>query len=530
MTLSELVKDFPTTPFLFIGSGLTRRYYNLPNWETLLKTFAARMDPDPIFYAHYENMAKASPTPVGVLPKIASLLESDFNERWFSEPSFRKADAQYIDFVVNHSCSPFKVEIAQYLQACSKENPHYEQEVQKFKSLSKKSISGIITTNYDTFLETHTDEYQTYIGQETLVFSAIQGISEIYKIHGCVSLPDSMVLTEKDYLEFERKEAYLAAKLMTIFMEYPIVFLGYSISDANIRKILEAMIDCLSEENITKLQKRFVFVQYDPSVKEPIISTSPFVIQDKTLVFTIVCLSDFSLLYDALAQKKAAMPVKMFRLFKQEFYNYVLTNTPTANLRVRDLDDPDLENGECVLAIGKPSTLGVKGLYGYSPNEWYTDIILDNSDFTADDLLQYAFPALIKGVTGLPLNKFLYFAKEEHPECLPYIQNQTFEGLISQSFKKARHYIPKDKHSVISIWNTAEYNLEKRTRLIAQLKEEEIDINDLEKVLLSLFEENPRLLLDGKLEPACATNIRRLIRIYDFLKYYQKKEAIPMRS
>ena len=61
-------------------------------------------------------------------------------------------------------------------------------------------------------------------------------IGEIYKIHGCIHQPETMILTDDDYNDFSKRNTYLAAKLITIFLEHPIIFLGYSISDPNIQK------------------------------------------------------------------------------------------------------------------------------------------------------------------------------------------------------------------------------------------------------------------------------------------------------
>ena len=128
---------------------------------------------------------------------------------------------------VKGGVSPFKVELALYIKNQSKQDNSYLEEMELLSRISEKNIAGVITTNYDTFLEEHFEGYTNYIGQNQLAFSVIQGIAEIYKIHGSIEKPDTIVINEQDYVKFEKHSAYLAAKLMTIFMEFPIIFIGY---------------------------------------------------------------------------------------------------------------------------------------------------------------------------------------------------------------------------------------------------------------------------------------------------------------
>ncbi|WP_370686163.1 SIR2 family protein, partial [Vibrio parahaemolyticus] len=58
----------------------------------------------------------------------------------------------------------------------------YQQEVELLANLN---VDGVITTNWDMFIEQLFPEYTTYVGQEELLFSNPQEIGEIYKIHGC---------------------------------------------------------------------------------------------------------------------------------------------------------------------------------------------------------------------------------------------------------------------------------------------------------------------------------------------------------
>ena len=84
MTLQEVVARFNTTPFLFAGSGITRRYYGLPDWVGLLTYFAEKVKKDPFAYRFYENKASEAEHTEEKLPLVASYIEKDFNDAWFN--------------------------------------------------------------------------------------------------------------------------------------------------------------------------------------------------------------------------------------------------------------------------------------------------------------------------------------------------------------------------------------------------------------------------------------------------------------
>ena len=56
MTLQEVVARFNTTPFLFAGSGITRRYYGLPDWVGLLTHFAEKVKNDQFAFRYYTQL------------------------------------------------------------------------------------------------------------------------------------------------------------------------------------------------------------------------------------------------------------------------------------------------------------------------------------------------------------------------------------------------------------------------------------------------------------------------------------------
>lgn len=521
MSIEDLVVSFNTTPFLFIGSGLTRRYYNLPSWEELLIIFAKKISDDEFIYNAYKNKAEKTEAKEGIMPKIAELIQKDFDEKWFRDKSIRTSNPISLEFI-KKDVSPFKVEVAEYIKTNCIINEQYNDEINKLVAISEKSISGIITTNYDCFLEDHIKGYKKYVGQNELLFSAIQGIAEIYKIHGSVEKPESIVINEDDYFEFNRYNQYLAAKLMTIFVEYPIIFIGYSVSDSNIQNIIKALVDCLNEEQLNQLRNRFIFIEYEFSKEGYEISPFSIMVNGIQLKLLKITLSDFSILYNALAGKKSKLPVRLLRRFKEELYSFVISNKSTGNLVVAGIDDNTITDDNLVLAIGSDKTLGVRGLSGIDGDEWYRNIIIDDISFSADELLEHAFPKLTKQNSGkIPFFKFLAEAKQSHPEAEEMGKTIEFDNIISNSIKKNRKSL-KGYKSVSDIWTSECKNLEKATRLIAYLEEEQIDVQELENVLKEIFTDDANVLKNNK---NAKTNIRRLVRIYDCLKYKKNKKS-----
>ena len=80
-----------------------------------------------------------------------------------------------------------------------------------------------------------------------------------------------------------------------------------------------------------------------------------------------------------------------------------------------------------------------------------------------------------------------------------------------------RNWTATNGRSALQIWNDEKDNQRKAIRLIGVLPEEKVDVGELEMILNELFQQDENVL--SALVGPDRSNLKRLIRIYDFLKY-----------
>lgn len=526
---SNLFSELQHLPFLFVGSGISRRYLGLPNWEGLLRHFAEKVYPD-------NPLALEVFSPPGEpleWPEVATRLEVAFNQVWLTSKAYQR-DREKFQEQIRRGISPFKLEVSRFFADAEKQTDdvHLQDELSCLVNVGKRSIAGIITTNYDKLMEDVFGNYDAFIGQEQLLFSETQGIAEIYKIHGCCTRPESLVINAADYEDFNARNAYLAAKLLTVFMEHPIIFLGYSISDPNIQAILKAITDCLSQENLARLKKRFIFIEYsDKPLDEPIIRehTINFDSADRSLEMTRIELHDYLPLYSELLSRKYEYNPKLLRQLKRDIYQLITTNEPVDRFRIIDIEDDDkLADIQFLAGVGieqEQRRTGDSGHHIPATDVLFRDIIFDDGNFEIKSLVEEALGHLLKHNSySLPLHKYISAYEKEFGKSAPNnVLNHTknsVEGFLSQGLKTRRgnHLIPS--FSELKAVSDTEEKMIDQIPLLMNLQDAEVEIGEF---LAGYFEKNPDALT--KSGQAVKTNLKRVIKIYDWLKYGKEKDA-----
>jgi hypothetical protein len=178
------------------------------------------------------------------------------------------------------------------LQVCKMLKKVTPPDFTKHKDIPHAILSTIdfpiyITTNYDKFMEEalksvgknpiseycRWDEAIEEFADEESIFKDSEYSPDgknplVYHLHGRLDIPQSIVLTERDYISFlinlSKDEKLLPTAIRKAFAKTSLLFIGYSLNDINFRVIFQSIISILGP----KLQFSSIAVQLPPNDEE----------------------------------------------------------------------------------------------------------------------------------------------------------------------------------------------------------------------------------------------------------------------
>lgn len=500
MDIFDFINNYKNHPVLFIGTGFSLRYLsNSYSWEGLLKKIAFELKGNNEFFHDLKGQVYDRRSGTYDFMRLASLLQEEFNNQISADRNgkFKEINDEYYNKSDEGITSDkFKIYISTLLNDLNiKEEKREELEV--FNLLSK-NISSIITTNYDNLIEVVT-EFDPLVGNNILLSNPY---GSVYKIHGSVENPEELVFTSDDYSEFDQRYDLIRAQLISLFVHNPIVFIGYSVNDVNIKKILSTIYKYvqLNSTQAELIRNNFLLVEYQEGSDSLEILDHDIDVDGNTLRINKLKTDNYIELYRAL--ESLSLPVSTYEI--RRVLDNVKDITSGGTIKVSIAEDIDqLKNSERILAISPKSKPTIE--YTYTDS---SQLIIDYFE-----IIDNKSENLVKLIDEFPVSKTHWFPIFGFANIVPDLfKAETLKTQqrtkLANNFKTNMSRFDslglKNINEVLIAENIPEsYKIE---YIFYKIYNNSFDLDDLKEYLLKI---------NGDLD----SNYKKLLCLYDFKKY-----------
>lgn len=496
MDINEFIGNYNNHPVLFIGSGFSFRYLKKSyTWDKLLSKVCEDLYGNDEMYL---DIKSACTTPNGYCsyPQMASIIETEFNKALEKDRNGKFKDINdlfYERMRYGTKLSRLKIYIAKLLSDITIKDEAAE-EISELKKV-RKNIGSIITTNYDTFIES-VFEFNPLVGNDILLSNPY---GSIYKIHGCINDVSKMIITEDDYNRFDEQYELIRAQMLSLFIHNPIIFLGYNIGDDNIRKVLKTIFSYIpaNTPEADKVRKNFLLIEYDKGSSNLEITEHDIIVKGSNIRINKLKTDDFISIYKALANITlpiSAMDIRKVQSIVKEIYS-------GGSIKVKITEDIDnLKNCDKILAIGSTKTISYQFMTIQELIQNYFNIIEESNA----SILSLINKQRIAESQYFPIYGFSCICTEiNNVEHLKQIQDTNVERYINN---KA---YPNSHSKVIDILEDG-FIAEsyKYPAIMYALDKNQIDLSDVESYLRKQSSTEKQ-----------SSNYRRLLCLYDIKRY-----------
>lgn len=114
--IREAIQNSGHHPFLFVGSGMSKRYKGTEKWDELLRLFCTEFSGNEFQYDVYANKIDEEDY-YGQQPAIAYLLEKDYNNEVLTADKYYEFRERHKD-ELKSKVSALKIAISEHLSDC----------------------------------------------------------------------------------------------------------------------------------------------------------------------------------------------------------------------------------------------------------------------------------------------------------------------------------------------------------------------------------------------------------------------------
>lgn len=222
---------------LFVGAGISASL-GLPTWSELISEIAQNLEYDDKLFSQYgDNLTLAEYYMIkkGRIGELRSWMDRNWN-------------------ISNDKIKSSKI----------------------YESIANLDFPIIYTTNYDHCLENALKHwgknYKAIIDVDDLV-NLDSNTTQIIKFHGDITSDESIVLTESSYFKRLDFESPLDIKLRSDMLGKSILFIGYSLSDINIRLLIYKLDQLWKNSNESKRPKSYIFLPTPNPIQEEVLKS-----------------------------------------------------------------------------------------------------------------------------------------------------------------------------------------------------------------------------------------------------------------